>query len=84
MTNLFRHPRTGIYSVRRVVPVELRPIVGKTAIKRTLGTRDLAEAKVKAKPIGIEIDQMLARAREGFQWPSLELIEEHYLPEFFR
>ena len=40
-----KHPKTGIYRLRKRVPDDLRPIVGKQEEKRSLGTRDSAEAK---------------------------------------
>ena len=65
MTTLFRHSNTGMYWVRRKVPQDLRSIVGKWEIQRTTKTKDLAEAKVRAKSIGIEIDRIFADARAG-------------------
>ena len=65
MTSLFRHAKTGMYWVRRKVPKDLRSIIGKGEIQRTTKTKDKAEAKVRAKPIGIEIDRIFADARAG-------------------
>lgn len=41
----FKHPRTGVYYFRRVVPRDIRPLVGKREDKRTLGTKDPVEAR---------------------------------------
>ncbi|MCY1447303.1 hypothetical protein D9M71_639160 [compost metagenome] len=41
----FRHPDLGIDYLRRGVPENLRPILGKVEIRRSLRTRDHREAK---------------------------------------
>jgi len=60
----WRHPKTGIYWFRRRVPVRLRPIVGKKMLQRTLGTKDLEEARIRffkvAHNIEVEWGEMLA------------------------
>lgn len=63
MTNLQRHPKTQIYRYRRVVPRELRQVVGRREILRSLKTRDPAEAKRLAKKVGVEVDEMFERAK---------------------
>lgn len=45
MASPFKHPRTGVYWARYVVPKALRPLVGKSERQRTLGTKDPATAK---------------------------------------
>lgn len=44
MAQPFKHPKTGIYYIRRKVPDELVPLLGRE-FKRSLGTKHLAEAK---------------------------------------
>lgn len=41
----FRHPDSGIYYLRRRVPDDIRPIIGKTEIRRSLNTRNHQQAK---------------------------------------
>jgi hypothetical protein len=67
MTYLVRHPSTGVYSFRRVVPTELRTIIGKTAIKQSLRTKDVSEAKRRAHSVaaGVEAEFEKARRRLG-------------------
>ena len=36
------HPTSGVYRARKVVPAELRAIVGKRELIETLGTKDPA------------------------------------------
>jgi hypothetical protein len=45
MARPWKHPKTGIYWLRKRVPDDLRPFIGKQEEKRSLGTRDSAEAK---------------------------------------
>jgi hypothetical protein len=45
MARPWKHPKTGIYWLRKGVPNDLRTAVGKREEKFTLKTRDPAEAK---------------------------------------
>ena len=45
MARPFKHPRTGIYWLRKRVRDALRPLVGKQEVKQSLGTRDPVEAR---------------------------------------
>ncbi len=45
MARPWKHPKTGIFWLRKRVPDDLRPLVGKREEKRSLHTRDPAEAK---------------------------------------
>lgn len=45
MSRPWKHPKTGVYWLRRAVPAELRRLVGKREEKQTLRTKDPAEAK---------------------------------------
>jgi hypothetical protein len=65
--------RHGTYYARQRVPLRLQEATarilenGKTKqvwLKRSLGTKKLSEANVRAKPVLIEFDQTLARAKE--------------------
>ena len=47
MSRPWKHPKTGIYWLRKRVPDELQKLVGKREEKQSLGTRDPAEAKRK-------------------------------------
>lgn len=59
---LHRHPRTGIYSLRVVVPAYLRQRFGQREVKRSLGTRDprlarLASLKIQAEVLAMSGDE---------------------------
>ncbi|MGO8915031.1 MAG: DUF6538 domain-containing protein [Stellaceae bacterium] len=64
MTYLLRHPKTGVYSFRRAVPEDLRTIIGKTAIKKSLGTKDVSEAKRRAHSVATGVEAEFEKARK--------------------
>ena len=47
MSRPWKHPKTGVYWLRKRVPDDLQKLVGKREEKQSLGTRDPAEAKRK-------------------------------------
>ena len=63
MARPWKHPDTGIFYLRRAVPADLRPLVGKREEKRTLGTRDPAEAKVLHVAELARLEERWARLR---------------------
>ena len=63
MTYLWRHG-SGVYYFRRAVPDELRAIIGKTMVKQSLRTKDVAEAKRLAHPIAMQTEGDFQAARE--------------------
>jgi hypothetical protein len=44
MARPWKHPKTGLYWLRKRVPDALRAKVGRREVRRSLGTRDPAEA----------------------------------------
>lgn len=40
MDRPWKHPDTGVYYFRKWIPLTLRPLLGKTVEKRSLGTKD--------------------------------------------
>src|SRR5262249_9166316 len=65
MTRPFKHPKTGTYWVRKVVPEGLRTIVGRRELKATLGTKDPRDAKVKAAAVIDRFEAIITAARSG-------------------
>ena len=65
MTRPYKHPKTGVYWLRKVVPVDLRAAVGKRELVRSLGTKDPKEARANAPAVIAEFDAVLAAARAG-------------------
>ncbi|WP_430727491.1 DUF6538 domain-containing protein [Undibacter mobilis] len=56
MTRPWKHPKTGMCWLRKRVPDDLRLLIGKREEKRSLGTRDFAEAKVRLAQAMTEVD----------------------------
>jgi hypothetical protein len=83
--------RHGVYYVRKKVPKRLeRPTAeflgnGKsrqTFLKRTLDTKDLREANIRAKPILIEFDRILAQAEAlTVQRPTRTTLEKREIEQ---
>ncbi|AVD92243.1 hypothetical protein C4Q27_07305 [Pseudomonas sp. SWI36] len=61
----FRHPDSGIYYLRRRVPDDLRQIIGKTEIRRSLNTRDHQQAKAAFAHAYAESERLFNDARQG-------------------
>jgi integrase len=70
----FRHPDSGIYYLRRRVPDDLRQIIGKTEIRRSLNTRHYLQAKAAFAHAYAESERLFSDARQG-------LYVEHREPE---
>jgi len=64
MTYLWRHPNSGVYYFRRAVPDDIKAILGKTMVKQSLRTKDVADAKRRAHPIAIQSDADFQSARD--------------------
>jgi hypothetical protein len=67
----FKHPKTGVYWFRRAGPADLREKLGRE-IKKTLGTKDLTEAKRLFTAKLAECGELFRKTREGVT-PSTDL-----------
>jgi integrase len=65
MAQPFKHPKSGVYYYRRVVPGHLRQALGKTEFRISLGTKDLREAKRLYPEKAAEVEARFARAAGG-------------------
>ncbi len=63
MARPWKHPKTGVYWYRKVVPAALRAAIGKTEIKRSLGTKDPGEARRRYPDMAAKVDAMLLAAQ---------------------
>jgi hypothetical protein len=63
MTRPTKHPKTGVYQIRRRVPKALQGIIGKAERVISLGTKDPEEAKRRAPAANRKIDEEFAAAR---------------------
>ncbi len=82
MARPFRHPKTGMYWLRKVVPAPLRAVVGKRELVASLGTKDCAEAKAKAAPALERFERIIAAARNGGSLTDADL--EGICQEWYR
>ena len=65
MARPWKHPKTGIFWLRKRIPDDLRPLLGKREEKQSLGTRDPNEAKrVHAQALA-ELGERWANLRSG-------------------
>lgn len=62
--HLLRH-RSGVWHFRLIVPRDLQAMIGLKVIKKSLGTRDAAEARMWAYMLGARYAQIFGRARES-------------------
>jgi hypothetical protein len=65
MSRPLKHPKSGVYWLRKGVPEDLRKLVGKREEKRSLQTRDPAEAKRRHAEALAEIEARWANLRAG-------------------
>src|SRR3712207_5397508 len=70
MTRPWKHPRTGIFWLRRRVPRDLLGVLGKREEKRTLDTRDPAEAKRRLSEALAEVEARWAALRSRTDEPQ--------------
>ena len=75
MARPWRHPKTGIFWLRKRVPESLRPVVGQLEVKQSLGTRDPAEAKRLHTQALAALEQRWANLQSGSK--SLSEREAH-------
>ncbi|MGA4636263.1 DUF6538 domain-containing protein [Pseudomonas solani] len=61
----FRHPDSGIYYLRRRVPDDLRSLIGRTEIRRSLHTRNHQQAKAAFAVAYAESERTFSQARNG-------------------
>ncbi|MCZ4286378.1 site-specific integrase [Marinobacter salarius] len=73
MCSPYRPSNSGFYWVRKRVPDDLRHIIGKREIKRSLKTTDPREAKRRALSVCAEIDQLLVNAKRSLTMGAAEM-----------
>lgn len=65
MSRPWKHPKTGIYQLRKAVPEDLRKLVGKREEKQSLDTRDPVLAKQRFAKALAELEARWANLRAG-------------------
>ncbi len=63
MSRPWKHPKTGVYWLRKRVPDALQPLVGKQEVKRSLKTQDPTEAKQRHLQALSELEAQWANLR---------------------
>lgn len=83
MTSPKRPPQSRNYSIRKRVPEELQPILGKRELKKSLGTSDPKEARRLTPIVCAEFDKILTDARRSLTMGSTEVqaLKGEYLRE---
>jgi integrase len=75
MAQPFKHPKTGVWWFRRVVPRELRALVGKREVIRSLRTKDRKEALLRHLEVSLEV----ARHWEALRSPAASLSQKEIM-----
>ena len=92
MTRPWKHPKTGIFWLRKRVPKDLLSVVGRLEEKRSLATRDPVEAKRRLAEALLEVEARWAdlRSAPGTTAPltisgstSLSELEAHEIARVF-
>jgi integrase len=71
MNHTMLQRRPSGYYFRQRVPDELRPVIGKNEIVRSLGTNDAATARRAVKLVAVEVDRLFDQARKSLQSPAV-------------
>ncbi|WP_407181458.1 DUF6538 domain-containing protein [Bradyrhizobium sp. STM 3562] len=77
MSRPWKHPKTGIYQLRKAVPENLRKLIGKREEKLSLQTRDPVEAKQRFAKALADLETRWANLRAGPK--PLSELEAHQL-----
>ena len=79
MSRPWKHPRTGVYWLRKRVPEDLRRLVAKREILQSLRTKNPAEAKLRHAEALVELETQWKNLRAGTrsltEREALELVE---------
>ena len=65
MSRPFKHPKTGVYYFRKVVPDDMRELVGKREVRVSLKTKNPREAAACHPEVATKVAAEWAALREG-------------------
>jgi integrase len=65
MSRPFKHPKTHVYYFRKVVPDDMRELVGRREVRRSLGTKNPREAAAKHSEVAAKVAAEWQALREG-------------------
>jgi integrase len=77
MTRPWKHPKTGMYWLRKRVPDNLRDVLGKREEKRSLKTKSAVEAKARLADELVQLEKKWSNLRRGAA--TITEIEAHEL-----
>jgi integrase len=83
MSRPFKHPDTGMYWLRKRVPDDLKAVIGKSEVKKTLGTKDPLEAKRLHTAALAEIEAEWAALRKGVSAVLTEAMVDEFETAIF-
>ena len=73
MSNIQKHPKSGVWRIRRAIPVAARfAFGGKREYLKSLGTKNYKEAQSKAFPILAEVHRRIDKACAGVLYETDE------------
>lgn len=78
MSRPWPHPKTGVFWLRRQVPKDLLPLVGRREEKASLGTNDVGEAKHRFAAHAAQVEARWANLRADVR--RLNLLEVNVVP----
>lgn len=70
MEYVFARPPSGIFYVKKDVPLDVRAVLKRNQLWRSLGTKNKLEAIARALPILTDFDASVAAARAGLKVPA--------------
>jgi integrase len=65
MPTPWKHPKTGMYWLRRRVPRDLISLVGRQMVQQTLGTKEPAQAKIAFAKASAALEERWSNLRSG-------------------
>ena len=84
MTRPWKHPKTGVYWLRKRVPADLVPVLGSKIVTRSLKTKDAAEAKQRLLVALTELEARWANLKVGPRTLSKREAHELTAPAYER
>jgi integrase len=71
MSRPWKHPKTGVYYYRKVVPEAMRQLVGLVEVRKTLGTKDPRQAGLRFTEVAAQVAAEWEALRRGPSLPDL-------------
>ena len=72
MARPWKHPKTGVFYLRVRVPSDLVGVAGRSIEKRSLGTKEVAEARIRFSKAMSDLSERWVNLRQGLVRPTFE------------